>query len=94
MLNLDWECDFALDEQARIATRIITQHATALGAELVRDVLNAQQKTEVEVEMQRTRITEIKSRLNALPAQQRRQLEVVCEALVRKSVWIIGGDGW
>ena len=47
-----------------------------------------------EISEQRSRVRDLKERLHAIDRREARQLELVADYLVPKSVWIIGGDGW
>jgi pyruvate-ferredoxin/flavodoxin oxidoreductase len=57
-------------------------------------VLDAEQSTEAGIAAQRERVRILKSRLAALDSPAARELTAVADALVRRSVWIVGGDGW
>jgi pyruvate-ferredoxin/flavodoxin oxidoreductase len=61
---------------------------------LAEDILNASQKTEEELQAQRERVEQLKGKLEALNTPTARNLLSIADYLVRKSVWIIGGDGW
>ena len=68
----------------------------AVGAELADEILAAPQRRESEYAAQRARVTELTRRLAALDAANPsvRDLLSVVDHLVRRSVWIVGGDGW
>jgi len=83
-----------IDKHAAFARELLSRLAGQVGAELADSVLNAVQTTEAEINAQRARIAELKRRLEALDAPEARQLLDVVDMLVRKSVWIVGGDGW
>ncbi len=84
----------ALDQQAAYARHLLRRLASELGEALVEALLEADQSTEEGIARQRERVRLLKERLVALPHPEARQLLSVADALVRKSVWIIGGDGW
>jgi len=84
----------ALNQQAEYARHLLRRLAAHIGEELVDAVLTADQSTEEGIERQRERIRLLKERLAVLPYPEARLLLDVADALVRKSVWIIGGDGW
>jgi len=46
------------------------------------------------IQEQRRRVEELKGRLSGLDSFEARRLESLAAALVEKSVWIVGGDGW
>ncbi len=68
--------------------------ASAIGEELAQAILNADQKTEDGIFAQRERVKLLKAKLAGCQSAEARDLLAVADALVKKSVWIIGGDGW
>ncbi|HEV2235084.1 MAG TPA: pyruvate:ferredoxin (flavodoxin) oxidoreductase, partial [Ktedonobacterales bacterium] len=90
-----------LDKQAEYATELLTALAPRLDAARITALIAAEQTTEADIAAQRERVAALKSVLVALAedadptiARQARELTSVADALVRRSVWIIGGDGW
>ena len=86
----------AADQHAELARSRLTELRDAIGAELVDEILGAPQLRESELHAQRDRVAELKRRLEGLdrldgPAVD---LRSVLDHLVRRSVWIVGGDGW
>jgi pyruvate-ferredoxin/flavodoxin oxidoreductase len=65
-----------------------------IGEALVQALLNADQSTEAGIHEQRERVAELQARLSHLGTPAAAQLATVAENLIRRSVWIIGGDGW
>ncbi|HET7853911.1 MAG TPA: pyruvate:ferredoxin (flavodoxin) oxidoreductase [Candidatus Methylomirabilis sp.] len=84
----------ALDKQGEYARELLTRLASTAGDELVRDLLNARQSTEAGIREQRERVRILKARLEGTDTAEARDLLAVADALVKKSVWIVGGDGW
>ena len=84
----------ALDKQGEYARELLTRLAPTVGDELVRDLLNARQSTEAGIREQRERVRILKARLEGIDTADARDLLAVADALVKKSVWIVGGDGW
>ncbi len=84
----------ALNQQAEYARFLLKRLAAYLGEELVEALLHADQSTEMGIREQRARVQRLKEKLARLPHPEARELLSVADALVRKSVWIIGGDGW
>jgi pyruvate-ferredoxin/flavodoxin oxidoreductase len=87
----------AADQQLRVARERLGELREAVGAELVDAILGAPQRRESEYSAQRERVDELRRRLDALgegagPAVT--DLRSVMDQLVRRSVWIVGGDGW
>jgi pyruvate-ferredoxin/flavodoxin oxidoreductase len=85
-----------LDKQQEFASELLAQCAKSVGEELVQAIRGADQSHEMGIRAQRERVALLKQRLqDADGADGRaRSLLGVADALVRKSVWIIGGDGW
>ena len=86
----------AADGHARLARSRLTELRDVIGTELADDILGAPQLRESELRAQHARVTELKQRLDDLdysngPAAD---LRSVADHLLRRSVWIVGGDGW
>ena len=84
----------AVDRLAARARRLLGRLAPALGTDLTRDLLAADQTTDAGIAAQRTRVALLRRRCADLAAPDARRLERVADYLVYKSVWIVGGDGW
>lgn len=84
----------ASDKQLNIARVLTEQLKTELSAELVSALLNAPQELESEIVEQRRRVSELKNKLAQLTVPLADKLLSVADQLVRRSVWLIGGDGW
>jgi pyruvate-ferredoxin/flavodoxin oxidoreductase len=84
----------ALDQQKEFAELLVTRLAGAIGEELVKALLGASQKTETEVNQQRERVKALREKLAGNKSSDARNLLAIADTLVRKSVWILGGDGW
>jgi pyruvate-ferredoxin/flavodoxin oxidoreductase len=84
----------ALDHQVEQARTLLAGLEGAVPEELAEAILNADQSDETGIEAQRGRVAELKALLAAFDAPEVRRLAALAEALVRKSVWIVGGDGW
>ena len=84
----------ALDQQKIFAETLVTRLASEIGVELVADLLGASQKTETEINQQRERVLTLRARLAGNESSDARNLLAIVDSLVRKSVWILGGDGW
>jgi pyruvate-ferredoxin/flavodoxin oxidoreductase len=86
----------AIDKQAEQAAELLLSLRDTLGAELVDAILNADQSNETGIYEQRERIAELKQRLANLDLTGSKNLSglELLDSLCKKSVWIIGGDGW
>jgi pyruvate-ferredoxin/flavodoxin oxidoreductase len=83
-----------LDKQTEYARELLPQLADLLGEPLVTSLLNADQTTEAGIKEQRERVELLKSRLQGVKDPRAKDLLSLANTLVRKSVWIVGGDGW
>jgi pyruvate-ferredoxin/flavodoxin oxidoreductase len=83
-----------LDKQNEYARELLAQLSESIGEQLATDLLNADQTSEAGLRAQRERVVELKKRLQAIDNPKARELLSVADVLTRKSVWIIGGDGW
>jgi pyruvate-ferredoxin/flavodoxin oxidoreductase len=84
----------AADAHLRQARRRLTELRDVLGAELVDDILAAPQLRESELRSQRQRVAELVGRLDRVPPAVAAELRTLVDHLIRRSVWIVGGDGW
>jgi pyruvate-ferredoxin/flavodoxin oxidoreductase len=84
----------AADKHLDMARRLARALAPALGADLVEAVLTAPQVQESEIRAQRERVEELTRRLRQLDDAHAKDLLSVVDQLVRRSIWIVGGDGW
>jgi pyruvate-ferredoxin/flavodoxin oxidoreductase len=84
----------AVDAEARDAAQILTRLASHAGHELVKAILEADQSDEAGIFAQRERVAALRDKLARVDLAEARRLEILCDYLVRKSVWIVGGDGW
>ena len=84
----------ALDQQKEFAELLVKRQASAIGDELATALLTASQKTEPEINAQRERVKVLREKLASDPSADAKHLMAVADSLVRKSVWILGGDGW
>ena len=84
----------AADSHTELARRRLADLREPLGAELVDEILEAPQLREFELQAQRGRIKELERRLDQLDEAAVADLRSVIDHLIRRSVWIVGGDGW
>jgi pyruvate-ferredoxin/flavodoxin oxidoreductase len=83
-----------LDKQDEFAREMLAEHRAALGEMLVDELLSADQSTEKGLSEQRARVTLLRTRLAQINESWAANLNSVADALVKRSVWIMGGDGW
>ncbi|MCB1902219.1 MAG: pyruvate:ferredoxin (flavodoxin) oxidoreductase, partial [Rhodocyclaceae bacterium] len=84
----------ATDQLAEAARVKLRELAPEVGDELVQSLLDADQNGEAGIHDQRQRVAALKARLQDLATPAAQQLAAMADYLVRRSVWIIGGDGW
>jgi len=83
-----------LDKQNEYARELLAQFEKELGADLVSAILKADQSTEAGLEEQRERVAVLKNKLGKSSDSRAKDLVSIADSLVKKSVWIMGGDGW
>ncbi len=83
-----------LDKQNEFAQEMLTTMGAELGDSFVAEILNADQSTGKGIREQRTRVEALKAKLEKSKNKSAKMLISVADALVKKSVWIMGGDGW
>jgi pyruvate-ferredoxin/flavodoxin oxidoreductase len=83
-----------LDKQNEFAREVIAGMGGELGDELVSGILNADQSNSIGIREQRKRVEALKAKLPKSKDPRAKMLLSVADALVKKSVWIVGGDGW
>jgi len=84
----------AIDAHIKTADTLVRQLASNIGDVLATELLEADQETEAGIVAQRERVTTLRSKLGAIQTPEARRLESVADYLVKKSVWLVGGDGW
>jgi pyruvate-ferredoxin/flavodoxin oxidoreductase len=84
----------SLDQQESYARELLARLSSEIGEALVEAILNASQTDEAEIYEQRERVAALKQRLENLDSADARQLLTIADVLVKRSLWIIGGDGW
>ncbi len=84
----------SLDQQAEQAADCLRQLAPAVGEELAGQILSAVQNDEAAIHEQRERVAVLKKKLSLMDTPGARRLLTLAGHLVKKSVWIVGGDGW
>jgi pyruvate-ferredoxin/flavodoxin oxidoreductase len=84
----------ALDHQVAFARTMLGHLAGSIDEDLAGAILDAPQDGEAPLADQRERVAELKRRLEVREDGEARNLLAVADALIRKSVWIVGGDGW
>jgi pyruvate-ferredoxin/flavodoxin oxidoreductase len=83
-----------LDKQAETARELLHKLRPQLGAAAVQALLEADQSDEAGIQEQRHRVDGLLEQLERVRGSEAESLRTLAPALVKKSVWIVGGDGW
>src|SRR5271169_1966583 len=84
----------SIDKQTEFAQELVRRLARTIGEELAAAILSSPQKDEADIYEQRQRVDLVKEKLHGLDSMDAKQLLAVADMLVKKSIWIVGGDGW
>src|ERR1022692_1226522 len=84
----------SIDKQTEFAQELLKRLAGTIGEELASAILGSPQKDEADIFEQRQRVDLLKEKLNGSDLLDARQLLSIADLLVKKSIWIVGGDGW
>ncbi len=84
----------SIDKQREFACELVKKLEPLIGAALAGDIINAAQHDEADIFQQRQRVLELNKKLQNQSSIEAKQLLSVSDMLVKKSVWIFGGDGW
>jgi len=84
----------AIDKQTENARMLVKSLSSEIGDKLAEDILNADQSDEAGIFEQRERIKVLYDKLDALGTDEAKRLSSISDYLAKKSVWILGGDGW
>jgi len=84
----------ALDGHVGAARALVQHLAQQIGDGLATAILDADQSNETGIAAQRARVVELRRQLGTRQSPEGRRLETLADYLVKKSVWLIGGDGW
>ncbi len=84
----------ATEQRAKSARLLLTQLGARVGPDLTQALLGADQSTDAGIAAQRERVGELREVLKNVPTVDAQKLHALADALVKKSTWILGGDGW
>ena len=85
---------FSIDQQKNIAESLLNNLKDKIGAELVEKIQNNPQSNDAEIDAQRDNVAALRAKLATINDAEAKHLDKVADYLIKKSVWIIGGDGW
>ena len=83
-----------LDKLTDYARTTLKELSQDIGEELVTEILEAPQESGTELDAQRLRVDELRKRLLELPSAKAKDLHALSDNLLKRLVWIVGGDGW
>ena len=83
-----------LDKQVEYAVELVNRLRGEIGEELADELVLAEQVTDADIAAQRARVEQLRIKLEGNESSAARDLYSLADKLVRKSVWIVGGDGW
>lgn len=84
----------SLDKHNEYATELLQSLSAEVGEELAKAILNNLQVDEAEIFEQRRLVAQLKEKLEGISGEASEQLRTLADNLVKRSMWIIGGDGW
>ncbi len=84
----------AIDKQTEAARALVRRLAPVIGADLAEALLDSTQLAESDFKLQRERVGELQRRLESVGGADANDMLALADFLVRRSVWIVGGDGW
>jgi pyruvate-ferredoxin/flavodoxin oxidoreductase len=84
----------SIDKNIEFATELLAKLKPEIGDALVDQITSADQTSETGIDAQRQRISELKNKLSGTHTPDVKHLLAIADVLVKKSVWIVGGDGW
>jgi pyruvate-ferredoxin/flavodoxin oxidoreductase len=84
----------AIDKHTEIARELVQHLSSSIGPELAKAILEADQSNEAGIYEQRKRVEQLLAALARLNNPEASNLRSLVDYLVKKSVWIMGGDGW
>ena len=84
----------ALERQEETAETLLKKLSSQIGDDLVTSLIDAEQEKEADFIAQRERVTALKEKIKEIDSFEARTLLAISDVLVKRSVWIVGGDGW
>ncbi len=84
---------FSIDQQTATAKALLEGLKSELG-DVAEKIMANPQKTDAEIDAQRENVKALRARLAGMNSKEARELDNLADYLIKKSVWILGGDGW
>jgi pyruvate-ferredoxin/flavodoxin oxidoreductase len=83
-----------VDKHTEMAKELVQKLSAQIGGELANAILTAKQTDETGIYEQRQRVQQLKEKLTGMKTPDAENLVSIADNLVKRSIWIIGGDGW
>ena len=84
---------FSIDQQTATAKALLEGLKSELG-DIVEKIMSNPQKTDAEIDAQRENVKALRAKLAGMNSKEAKELDNLADYLIKKSVWILGGDGW
>ena len=84
---------FSIDQQTATAKALLEGLKSELG-DIAEKIMSNPQKTDAEIDAQRENVKALRARLTGMNSKEAKELDNLADYLIKKSVWILGGDGW
>lgn len=84
----------SVNKHKEMAEELLKEFSYEIGTDLVSAIITSKQKNEAEIHSQRERVSVVKKILKDINSKKSLKLLEIADYLVKKSVWIVGGDGW
>ena len=84
---------FSIDQQTRFAKDLLEGLKDKVG-EVAYRILSNPQTTDIEIDDQRANVKALREKLAGIDTPEAKHLNKLADYLIKKSVWILGGDGW
>ncbi len=84
---------FSIDQQTATAKALLEGLKSELG-DVAEKIMANPQKTDAEIDAQRENVKALRARLTGMNSKEAKELDNLADYLIKKSVWILGGDGW
>ncbi len=84
----------ALDKNTETAVILLKDLKDELGLDFINQIINNKQSNDVEIKEQRALVKELNAKLKNIKSEKAKELSELTQSLIKKSLWIMGGDGW
>lgn len=84
---------FSIDQQTATAKALLEGLKSELG-DIAEKIMSNPQKSDAEIDAQRENVKALRAKLAGMNSKEAKELDNLADYLIKKSVWILGGDGW